>query len=451
MVWIAILMHSFLPRSSLRTGKINSAVRFLKSARGQRSRLLSTAEQKAVHASSSRNITHVERLDALLRWNASDFVADERARRVIVLKDTLQGMELEAEGAAEELKALVDAEGGEELLLGGGRDLEVYCGAMLRYVLHTFSTRGSVPPDFVRELLAQSKELMRSLPNVMQVQRARSSNGSEALGSITVVGDVHGQFHDFAQIFEQGVAGLPHAHNQFVFNGDLVDRGEMSCEIVLTLLLAKVLSSAVASAGCHEHSMSGAVHVLRGNHETTAMNENYGFAKEALQKFDQSTLDQFRAVFEALPVAAVLEDAVFVVHGGLGPLTEEMSIAQLNQIRRFKEPDHRGALTELLWSDPKDGLQGFAPNRRGIAHYFGANVTASFLRRNKLSLLIRSHEVFMPGFKLFHGGLLLSVFSAPNYCGQVGNLGAVVRFDKADSMNPVIRQFEAVEAHVHVD
>jgi hypothetical protein len=121
-----------------------------------------------------------------------------------------------------------------------------------------------------------------------------------------------------------------------------------------------------------------------------------------------------------------------------------MTIAQLNQIRRFKEPDHRGALTELLWSDPKDGLQGFAPNRRGIAHYFGANVTASFLHKNNLRLLIRSHEVFMPGFKLFHGGLLLSVFSAPNYCGQVGNLAAVVRFggkDGVDGMNPTIRQF----------
>jgi hypothetical protein len=348
---IMIVMRTVRPRLSLRTNNIFSAVRFLKRAKQQS--LFSTAEHRGLENStnsthiSARNITHVERLDALLGWSAPDFVAAERARRVIVLEDALQGMgamgcvnlSMEAEDAAQKLRAMLAADvedGSVEPLLGGDpRDLDCYCGAMLRYVLHTFSIRGTVPADFVRELLDQSVDLLRSLPNVVEVRRSRMGSSGygamaarggdtnrsdaemakadeEVLGSITVVGDVHGQFDDFAAIFDEEVAGAPHAENQFVFNGDLVDRGAMGSEIVLTVLLAKVLSSAVASAraqwgSAHEDSFSGAVHILRGNHETTAMNENYGFAAEVRQKYDQPILDQFRSVFEALPVAAVLE------------------------------------------------------------------------------------------------------------------------------------------------
>lgn len=45
---------------------------------------------------------------------------------------------------------------------------------------------------------------------------------------------------------------------------------------------------------------------------------------------------------------------------------------------------------------------------------------------------MRSHEVKMPGYEYQKGGKCLTVFSAPNYCDQMGNKGAYIRFKGAD-------------------
>ena len=48
------------------------------------------------------------------------------------------------------------------------------------------------------------------------------------------------------------------------------------------------------------------------------------------------------------------------------------------------------------------------------------------------AMLVRSHEVKPEGYEYQKGGKVLTVFSAPNYCDQMGNKGAFVRFQGAD-------------------
>lgn len=72
-----------------------------------------------------------------------------------------------------------------------------------------------------------------------------------------------------------------------------------------------------------------------------------------------------------------------------------------------------------------------------------ADVTKAFLERNGLELVVRSHEVKDGGYEIEHGGLLVTVFSAPNYCDQMGNKGAFIRFSGAD-MVPHFTTFTAV-------
>ena len=96
----------------------------------------------------------------------------------------------------------------------------------------------------------------------------------------------------------------------------------------------------------------------------------------------------------------------------------------------------------MLWSDPQP-FPGRGPSKRGIGLSFGPDVTRSFLDSNGLSMIIRSHEVRDEGYLLEHEGHLVTVFSAPNYCDQMGNKGACVQLDT--SCAPTYVQFEAVE------
>jgi serine/threonine-protein phosphatase 5 len=75
-------------------------------------------------------------------------------------------------------------------------------------------------------------------------------------------------------------------------------------------------------------------------------------------------------------------------------------------------------MCELLWSDPQP-VMGRAQSKRGVGMSFGPDVTKRFLEQNKLSLLVRSHEVKMEGYEVEHDRKLITIFSAPNYCDQV--------------------------------
>ena len=150
-----------------------------------------------------------------------------------------------------------------------------------------------------------------------------------------------------------------------------------------------------------------------------------------LQKYDKEVLAQFRRVFRTLPLATTINKKVFVTHGGLGKATAAMSVSELQQLDRQVEPSFPSAVSELLWSDPTDSSDGLSANRqRGAGWRFGKAVTNSFLHRNGLELLVRSHEVRQQGYSVEHDGRLVTVFSAPNYCDAQGNLGAVLVFER---------------------
>ena len=68
---------------------------------------------------------------------------------------------------------------------------------------------------------------------------------------------------------------------------------------------------------------------------------------------------------------------------------------------------------------PATGARGRSPSKRGVGVAFGPDVTRRFLDDNGLDLIVRSHEVKDEGYALEHGGWLVTVFSAPNYCDQV--------------------------------
>eukprot|EP00933_Yihiella_yeosuensis_P005597 TRINITY_DN110141_c0_g1_i1.p1 TRINITY_DN110141_c0_g1~~TRINITY_DN110141_c0_g1_i1.p1 ORF type:complete len:643 (-),score=139.68 TRINITY_DN110141_c0_g1_i1:335-2218(-) len=250
---------------------------------------------------------------------------------------------------------------------------------------------------------------------------------------VTVVGDLHGQLWDFDHML--GLAGFPSAQNQFVFNGDFVDRGPWSVEVMFTLLAFKVWQP--------NH-----VHMNRGNHEAEMANHFYGFFGEIEVKYEKEMTKLFGELFRAVQLCHVINDQVFVVHGGIpGPDPRvwwkgidnqisfdgrqiQVSLKEIEESDRFMEPNPsvNPLMVDLLWSDPK-GKIGYGPSGRmseGI-YLFGPDVSTNFMEYNNLNMVIRSHEVKAKGYRYDHDGQkpVVTVFSAPNYVDKAGNMAAV--------------------------
>ncbi|KAJ1604299.1 putative phosphoprotein phosphatase related [Cryptosporidium canis] len=183
------------------------------------------------------------------------------------------------------------------------------------------------------------------------------------------------------------------------------------------------------------------VHLARGNHETKNLNKLYGFEGEVLAKYDSGLYDLISEAFCFLPLAHVINDKVFVVHGGLCS-EDNVKLSDIEQLYTRCEPADSGFMSSLLWSDPQQ-KEGRSPSPRGVGCNFGPDVTLNFLKTNNLDYLIRSHEVKQEGYSVDHDGKCITVFSAPNYCDSMGNKGAFIKIYEYD-LRPNFVQFYAV-------
>jgi serine/threonine-protein phosphatase 5 len=206
----------------------------------------------------------------------------------------------------------------------------------LEFVLHMmerFKSQKSIHKKYLMQLLVAASKYLSKQSTLQRISLPTKSS------HINVCGDTHGQFYDLCNIFEQG--GMPSPTNPYLFNGDYVDRGSFSLEVVVSLLAFKL-------------AMPDALFMVRGNHETLGMNKIYGFEGEVKHKFDHYSMSLFTEVFRWLPLAAVIQDTVFVAHGGLSTVNDGVvSLEEINNIQRNREPPESGVMSDLLWSGEK--------------------------------------------------------------------------------------------------
>lgn len=159
----------------------------------------------------------------------------------------------------------------------------------------------------------------------------------------------------------------------------------------------------------------------------------------------------------------MIDDKIICMHGGLSPELSQME--QIANIARPCDVPDTGLLCDILWADPDPSItvryepgtsvsrqsyvspsilsnslfafcypryrqtQGWNENDRGVSFTFGGDVVRQFLRRHDLDLVVRAHQVVEDGYEFFAGRELVTVFSAPNYCGEFDNAGAMMTVD----------------------
>ncbi|KAK3336126.1 Metallo-dependent phosphatase-like protein [Cercophora scortea] len=225
---------------------------------------------------------------------------------------------------------------------------------------------------------------------------------------VKIVGDVHGQYTDLIRMFE--MCGFPPSSN-FLFLGDYVDRGKQSLETILLLL-------------CYKLKYPENFFLLRGNHECANVTRVYGFYDECKRRCNVKIWKTFIDTFNCLPIASIVAGKIFCVHGGLSPALSHMDDIR-NIARPTDVPDY-GLLNDLLWSDPAEMEQDWEANERGVSYCFGKKVIMDFLATHDFDLVCRAHMVVEDGYEFFADRVLVTVFSAPNYCGEFDNWGAVM-------------------------
>lgn len=132
-----------------------------------------------------------------------------------------------------------------------------------------------------------------------------------------ICGDIHGQYYDLLRLFEYG--GFPPEAN-YLFLGDYVDRGKQSLETICLLLAYKI-------------KYPENFFILRGNHECASINRIYGFYDECKRRYNIKLWKTFTDCFNCLPIAAIIDEKIFTMHGGLSP-----DLNSMEQIRRVMRP-----------------------------------------------------------------------------------------------------------------
>lgn len=262
-------------------------------------------------------------------------------------------------------------------------------------------------------------------------------------GDLIVVGDIHGSFHDLLRILKY----VEQKKEKVLFIGDFVDRGNFSLECITVLFSLKILRP-------------DNYFLIRGNHEFETLCNTYGFKSEILNKkeeifffeddenknenveeyhtnkncyeYTEMLYNAFIRAFSYLPLAAIVNDTTFCVHGGLSPLLKKVEL--LNVIKRpITSFEENMIITDLLWSDPSSkSLTPYRQNYRGCGFLFNEKAVKNFLEKNNLKRIVRGHQCVKNGICEHFNKKCITVFSASSYSCDLGNYSAVFRICKSD-------------------
>lgn len=324
---------------------------------------------------------------------------------------------------------------------------------------------GNPIPSFDEDILIQ---LCLEVHQIL----AKENNIINIEGDVIVVGDIHGSLHDLLRILKF----IQDKKAKVLFLGDYVDRGCFSLECITILFSMKVM---------HPDS----IFLIRGNHEFDSLCSQYGFKDEILNyhslknpencsslsakplikksqslfelnhieneyyercndmycyKYTETLYDAFINAFSYLPICAIINKATFCIHGGLSPKLNHVDDINKHIKRPISDFEENDLLSDVIWSDPAHCNSLFDENPRGKGYLFNREATATFIKNNNLTRIIRAHECVANGSLKNFGDKCITVFSASSYDKQMGNSSSILEiFQKDDSIT--VTTFEPLQ------
>ncbi|KAM9381574.1 LOW QUALITY PROTEIN: serine/threonine-protein phosphatase with EF-hands 2 [Phaethornis superciliosus] len=207
-------------------------------------------------------------------------------------------------------------------------------------LLEAFKQKKQLHARYVLNLLNETRKHLKQLPNITHVSTCYSEE-------VTVCGDLHGQLDDLFLIFYKN--GLPSPSKSYVFNGDFVDRGKHSLEILIILFAFLLIypkevhlnrgnheDHMVNLLGLHVELIAVAKVLLHTPTDSFSCSFSYGFTKEVMQKYKvhgKKILKMIHNVFCWLPLATLIDQKVLIIHGGISDTTD---LDMLEKIKRNK-------------------------------------------------------------------------------------------------------------------
>lgn len=282
-----------------------------------------------------------------------------------------------------------------------------------------------------------------------------------------VFGDIHGNLEDL-HFFSDNLwrLGMSLTAGNFVFLGDYVDRGKSCLECIAYLFVMK-------------YQLPNKVFLLRGNHETRDVNgweEHYGersFIFQCRNRFGDDVgyrvWEACNQIFDRLPLAAVIDQDVFCVHGGIprpitnGTRIQDMlsvpRVAGINPPYEHEDDQYQQVASDCIWSDPAseeqeinsvDPESGFGESLRGGgAICFGNKAVTNFLKQQGFSYIMRAHEAHAEGVALSKGARVFTVFSTSQDHNQGSNAMAGCMLVDNDKLQVINRSPAYKNQYVH--
>lgn len=239
---------------------------------------------------------------------------------------------------------------------------------------------------------------------------------------LKIFGDIRGNISELLRIFFK--FGSPNHYSgdidlvNYVFNGNFIDKGTNSLEVICLLFSIKFL-------------YPKKIYLIRGLHEFKSINGHFGFKEECSHRLGQSArdiYDRFNDAFTYLPLCANVSHKILIVPSGIGS-----SFKYLSDVARLSRPIGDNYLKDKLLLDiilaipaETDHMADVNKQVQGrTCPSFNMKDVLEFCENNEFDIIVRSNQLVPGGYEFFSGGRLITVFSATNSASG-GNRGAIL-------------------------